>query len=104
MADEPSKTPGTPMEHPAPQIIPLSKIHDLPGVFIAKQPDKSYGGLGSSIQASGVKEPGTYLKQVNMLTGSGCGRTANISLWLDTAAAVGANLPRNRIFRRLSTK
>lgn len=57
MADEPSKTPGTPMEHPAPQIIPLSKIHDLPGVFIAKQPDKSYGGLVSSIQASGVKEP-----------------------------------------------
>lgn len=57
MADEPSKTPGTPAERPAPQIIPLSKIHDLPGVFIPKQPDKSYGGLVSSIQASGVKEP-----------------------------------------------
>ena len=57
MADEPSKTPGTPAERPAPQIIPLSKIHDLPGVFIPKLPDKSYGGLVSSIQASGVKEP-----------------------------------------------
>ena len=57
MAEEPSKTPGTSAEHPSPQIIPLSKIHDLPGVFIPKQPDKSYGGLVSSIQASGVKEP-----------------------------------------------
>lgn len=57
MAEEPSKTPGTPAERPSPQIIPLSKIHDLPGVFIPKQPDKSYGGLVSSIQASGVKEP-----------------------------------------------
>lgn len=57
MADEPSKTPGTPVKNPFPQNIPLSKIHDLPGVFISKQPDKSYGGLVSSIQASGVKEP-----------------------------------------------
>ena len=24
------------------QTIPLAKIHDLPGVFIAKQPDKTY--------------------------------------------------------------
>lgn len=46
MANEPSK----------PQTIPLAKIHDLPGVFIPKQPDKSYGGLVTSIQASGVKE------------------------------------------------
>lgn len=44
MANEPSK----------PQTIPLAKIHDLPGVFILKQPDKSYGGLVTSIQASGV--------------------------------------------------
>ena len=57
MAEEPSKTPGTSAERPSPQSIPLSKIHDLPGVFIPKQPDKSYGGLVSSIQASGVKEP-----------------------------------------------
>ena len=57
MAEEPSKTPGTSAERPSPQIIPLSKIHDLPGVFIPKQPDKSYGGLVSSIQVSGVKEP-----------------------------------------------
>lgn len=46
MANEPSK----------PQSIPLAKIHDLPGVFIPKLPDKSYGGLVTSIQASGVKE------------------------------------------------
>ena len=57
MADEPSKTPGIPAEHPSPQMIPLAKIHDLPGMFIQKQPDKNYGGLVSSIQASGVKEP-----------------------------------------------
>ena len=57
MADDPSKTPSAPMETPFPQIIPLAKIHDLPGVFIQKQPDKSYGGLVSSIQASGVKVP-----------------------------------------------
>ena len=57
MADDPSKTPGTPAKSPSPQNIPLAKIHDLPGVFIPKQPDKSYGGLVSSIQASGVKEP-----------------------------------------------
>ena len=57
MAEEPSKTTGTSAERPSPQTIPLSKIHDLPGVFIPKQPDKSYGGLVSSIQASGVKEP-----------------------------------------------
>lgn len=56
MADTPSKTPGAPTERPSPQIVPLAKIHDLPGVFIQKQPDKSYGGLVSSIQASGVKE------------------------------------------------
>ena len=36
MADEPSKTPGILAEHPFPQMIPLSKIHDLPGMFIQK--------------------------------------------------------------------
>jgi len=40
-----------------PQQITLSKIHDLPGVFVGRQPDKSYGGLVTSIQAGGVKEP-----------------------------------------------
>ena len=52
MANEPSKTPT-----PQPQAIPLTKIHDLPGAVISKQPDKSYGGLVTSIQAGGVKEP-----------------------------------------------
>ena len=49
MANENSK--------PQAQTIPLAKIHDLPGVFICKQPDKAYGGLVTSIQAGGVKEP-----------------------------------------------
>ncbi len=52
MANEPSKT-----STPQPQTVPLSKIHDLPGAVISKQPDKSYGGLVTSIQAGGVKEP-----------------------------------------------
>lgn len=52
MANEQS----SPQVKPQPQMIPLAKIHDLPGVFIPKQPDKSYGGLVTSIQASGVKE------------------------------------------------
>ena len=56
MAEDPGKTPGTPVKQAAPQMIPLAKIHDLPGVFIPKQPDRSYGGMVSSIQASGVKE------------------------------------------------
>ena len=49
MANDNSKTQA--------QTIPLTKIHDLPGVFISKQPDKAYGGLVTSIQAGGVKEP-----------------------------------------------
>ena len=55
MAEDPGKTPGTPVKQAAPQMIPLAKIHDLPGVFIPKQPDRSYGGMVSSIQAGGVK-------------------------------------------------
>ena len=53
MAKENSKNPAIPQS----QQIPLSKIHDLPGVFVGRQPDKSYGGLVTSIQAGGVKEP-----------------------------------------------
>lgn len=52
MANEPNN----PQAKPKPQMIPLAKIHDLPGVFIPKQPDKTYGGLVTSIQANGVKE------------------------------------------------
>ena len=53
MAKENSKAPAIPQ----PQQIPLSRIHDLPGVFVGKRPDKSYGGLVTSIQAGSVKEP-----------------------------------------------
>lgn len=53
MANEPKNDPGKTQA----QIIPLAKIHDLPGIPVLKQPDKSYGGLVSSIQASGIKEP-----------------------------------------------
>lgn len=53
MANEPKTDPSK--THV--QTIPLTKIHDLPGVPVMNQPDKSYGGLVSSIQAGGVKEP-----------------------------------------------
>ena len=53
MAKDNSKDPAIPQS----QQIPLSKIHELPGVFVGRQPDKSYGGLVTSIQAGGVKEP-----------------------------------------------
>ena len=41
MANEISKTPT----QAKPQVIPLSKIHDLPNVFIAKPQDKSLGSM-----------------------------------------------------------
>ena len=53
MANENSRDPTT----PKPQSIPLAKIHDLPGIPLVRQPDKSYGGLVTSIQSGGVKEP-----------------------------------------------
>ena len=53
MANENSRDPTT----PKPQSIPLAKIHDLPGIPLPRQPDKSYGGLVTSIQSGGVKEP-----------------------------------------------
>ena len=40
-----------------PQLIPIAKVHDLPGLPIAKLPDASYGGLVTSIQSKGVQEP-----------------------------------------------
>lgn len=40
-----------------PQLIPIEKIHDLPGLPIAKLPDASYGGLVTSIQSKGIQEP-----------------------------------------------
>ena len=57
MANENSKDLIDQKKTPNAQIIPLTKIHDLPGVVITKQPDKSYGGLVNSIQANGVTEP-----------------------------------------------
>ena len=56
MANDPSATIGKTAEKPKPQRIPLAKIHDLPGTFIPKPPDRTYGGLVSSIQAVGVTE------------------------------------------------
>lgn len=53
MANENSRDPTI----PKPQSIPLAKIHDLPGIPLPRQPDKSYGGLVTSIQSGGVKEP-----------------------------------------------
>lgn len=42
---------------PIPRNIPIAEIKDLPGANVATQPDKSYGGLVSSILIDGVKEP-----------------------------------------------
>ena len=53
MANENSRDPTI----PKPQNIPLAMIHDLPNVPISRQPDKTYGGLVTSIQTGGVKEP-----------------------------------------------
>ena len=46
-----------PNEKPIPQQIPIEKIHDLPGIPIVKLPDKSYGGLVTSMLLDGIKEP-----------------------------------------------
>jgi ParB-like chromosome segregation protein Spo0J len=46
-----------PNEKPIPQQIPIEKIHDLPGIPIVKLPDKSYGGLVTSMLLDGMKEP-----------------------------------------------
>ena len=53
MANENSRDPTNPKL----QSIPLTKIHDLPGIPLVRQPDKNYGGLVTSIQSGGVKEP-----------------------------------------------
>ena len=73
MANDPSTTPGKIAEKPQPQRISLAKIHDLPGAFISKPPDRSYGGLVSSIQSIGVTEPVILRQRVDgeyqLLTG-----------------------------------
>ena len=53
MANENGKTPT----QAQPQMIPLSKIHELPGVFNPKPQDKSLGSMVLSIESSGIKEP-----------------------------------------------
>ena len=37
--------------------VPISKIHDLPGISIEKQNDKAYSSLVSSIVTQGIQEP-----------------------------------------------
>lgn len=53
MANETGKTPT----QAKPQMIPLTKIHELPGVFNPKPQDKALGSMVLSIESSGVKEP-----------------------------------------------
>lgn len=58
MATEPGKntSPGTALPHP--RQIPLADISDLPGaVNIRTYTPKDLGGLVSSIQSVGVREP-----------------------------------------------
>ncbi len=52
MANENSKTPT----QAQPQMIPLSKIHELPGVFNPKPQDKTLGSMVLSIESNGVKD------------------------------------------------
>ena len=54
MANEQSTTPA-PAQHP--RTIPLSQIHELPGVFHPKQVESKLGSMILSIQNSGVKDP-----------------------------------------------
>ena len=53
MANDPKTDPSKTQE---PQRVPLAKIHPLPGRTVATAPDRTYGGLVSSIQATGVKQ------------------------------------------------
>lgn len=53
MPEELNKTNAT----AKPQEINLAKIHPLPGIKTAAQPDAAYGGLVTSIRSNGVKEP-----------------------------------------------
>ena len=46
---------GTPT--PQPMLIPMDKIHDMPGIFTPRPPERTLGGLVTSIQSGGVKEP-----------------------------------------------
>ena len=53
----PNEHSNTPPEGQQPQTIPLSEIHDLPGVFNPKPVESKLGSMIISIQNSGVMEP-----------------------------------------------
>ena len=58
MANETSKTTSPGSASPTPQQIPLAQIRDLPGIVnIRTYTPKDLGGLVSSIQSVGVREP-----------------------------------------------
>ena len=58
MATETSKTTSPGNASPTPQQIPLAQIRDLPGIVnIRTYTPKDLGGLVSSIQSVGVREP-----------------------------------------------
>lgn len=58
MATETSKTTSPGSASPTPQQIPLAQIRDLPGIVnIRTYTPKDLGGLVSSIQSVGVREP-----------------------------------------------
>ena len=58
MANETSKTTSPGNASPTPQQIPLAQIRDLPGIVnIRTYTPKDLGGLVSSIQSVGVREP-----------------------------------------------
>ena len=53
----PNEHSNTPPDGQQPQTIPLSEIHDLPGVFNPKPVESQLGSMILSIQNSGVMEP-----------------------------------------------
>jgi len=58
MANETSKATSPGNASPTPQQIPLAQIRDLPGIVnIRTYTPKDLGGLVSSIQSVGVREP-----------------------------------------------
>ena len=53
----PNEHSNTPSPGQRPQTIPLSQIHDLPGVFNPKPVESKLGSMILSIQNNGVMEP-----------------------------------------------
>ena len=104
MANENGKTPT----QAQPQMIPLSKIHELPGVFNPKPQDKSLGSMVLSIESSGIKEP-VILRQrddgeYQLLSGYRRRRASELAKKQDIPAHVYKMTMREAIAYRVAVK